>query len=76
VTALAEPAGRDHPITVDLFRMNTMARFKQAPGTPPLLPAPPWLVGAMIGVTIMTMAGTAMSLGAGLALSRTGAGTK
>jgi len=33
-------------------------------------------MGALIGMTIMTMAGTAMSLGAGLALSRPPASAK
>jgi hypothetical protein len=49
-----------------------MMRSKQPPGMPPAPPVPPWIVGAVIGVTILTMATTAMSLGAGLALSRGG----
>ena len=49
-----------------------MVRYKQPPGTPPSTPTPSWLVGAMIGMTILTMAGSAMSLGVGLALTRTG----
>ena len=35
------------------------------------LPAPPWLVGMAIGMTIMTIAAAAMSVGAGLAVMRT-----
>jgi hypothetical protein len=33
--------------------------------------APPWLVGMAIGMTIMTMAAAAMSIGAGLAVTQT-----
>ncbi|MGE0420384.1 MAG: hypothetical protein AB7O80_26560 [Acetobacteraceae bacterium] len=34
------------------------------------LPATPWLAGAMIGLTILTIAGGAMALGAGMAISQ------
>ena len=51
-------------------------RRKTNPGsgpTPP--PAPSWLVGAAIGLTIMSMAGSAMAFGAGLAWTQaTGTG--
>ena len=41
-----------------------------APPNPPMpILVPPWFVGAMIGMTIMTMATSAMSVGAGLALT-------
>ena len=38
-------------------------------GTPPTPPMPAWLAGAAIAMTILGMAGSAMALGAGLALS-------
>jgi hypothetical protein len=47
-----------------------MIRQKQPAGTPPSAPVPSWFMGVVIGMTIMTMAGTAMTLGAGLALSQ------
>jgi hypothetical protein len=47
-----------------------MVRHKQSPNAPLPASGPPWLVGAMIGMTIMTMAGTAMTLGAGMALTK------
>lgn len=34
------------------------------------VPAPPWLAGAAIGLAILSMAGTAMAMGAGLAMSQ------
>ena len=34
------------------------------------VPPPPWLAGAAIGLAILSMAGTAMALGAGLALGQ------
>jgi hypothetical protein len=42
-------------------------RSKDAGGQPPK-PEVPWLAGAMIGMTITTMAAGAMMLGAGMAL--------
>lgn len=46
-----------------------MPRYKQSagPSFPP--PGPPWLAGALIGMTILTMAGSAITVGAGLALA-------
>jgi hypothetical protein len=38
------------------------------------VPAAPWLMGAVIGMTIMTMASTAMTMGAGLALTKASGG--
>ena len=46
-----------------------MRRGRNSGGTPGPVPAPPWLVGAMIGMTIMTMATGAIAAGAGMALS-------
>lgn len=42
-----------------------------ASAVPPSPPVPPWLAGAAIGLAILGMAGSAMALGAGLALSQT-----
>ena len=33
-------------------------------------PSPPWLAAAVIGLTIQTMAGSAVMLGAGMALGK------
>ncbi len=50
-----------------------MRRNKEA-GGPPNQPGTPWLAGATIGLTIMTMAaGAMMVLGAGMALGPGGA---
>ncbi len=46
-----------------------MRRNKEA-GGPPNPPGTPWLAGATIGLTIMTMAAGAMMLGAGMALGQ------
>ena len=46
-----------------------MRRNKEA-GGPPNQPGTPWLAGAMIGMTIMTMAAGAMMVGAGMALGQ------
>ncbi len=49
-----------------------MMHRKTNPGggpTPP--PAPPWLAGAAIGLTLLGMAGGAIAFGAGLAWSQT-----
>jgi hypothetical protein len=40
-----------------------------AGGAPGAKPAPPWLTGAAIGLTILGMAGGAIAFGAGMALS-------
>jgi hypothetical protein len=40
------------------------------PSCPPFpILGSPWLAGALIGMTIMTMVGSAISMGAGLALA-------
>jgi len=39
-------------------------------GGPGAKPAPPWLAGAAIGLTLLGMASGAMALGAGMALSQ------
>ena len=44
-----------------------MRRSKESGGQPPK-PEVPWLAGAMIGMTITTMAAGAMMWGAGMAL--------
>jgi hypothetical protein len=44
-----------------------MHRSKESGGQPPK-PDIPWLAGAMIGMTITTMAASAMMLGVGMAL--------
>jgi hypothetical protein len=44
-----------------------MRRNKESSGQPPK-PEFPWLAGAMIGMTITTMAAGAMMFGAGMAL--------
>jgi hypothetical protein len=49
-----------------------MQRYKGLLGNPLSGPGTPWLVGAMIGLTIMTMASGAMTLGASLALGKAG----
>jgi len=46
---------------------DPMRRGRTSGGTPGPVPAPPWLVGAMIGMTILTMATGAMAAGAGMA---------
>jgi hypothetical protein len=51
----------------DRSRPTMMRRSKDAGGQPPK-PEVPWLAGAMIGMTITTMAAGAMMLGAGMAL--------
>ncbi len=48
-----------------------MHRKTNPGGGPPPLPAPPWLAGAAIGLTILGMASSAIAFGAGLALSQT-----
>lgn len=45
-----------------------MRRSKE--GGPPRQPETPWLAGAVIGLTITTLAAGAMMLGAGLALGQ------
>lgn len=46
-------------------------RAKTTDGSGPKPPnPPPWLAGATIGLAILGMAGTAMAMGAGLALSQ------
>lgn len=47
-----------------------MHRHKNSAGGPTPLPAPPWLAGMAIGLTILGMASSAMALGAGLALTQ------
>jgi hypothetical protein len=42
-----------------------------AGGAPGSKPAPPWLAGAAIGLTLLGMAGSAIVFGAGMALSGT-----
>jgi hypothetical protein len=49
-----------------------MQRFKDTAGGPTQRPVPPWFAGAAIGLAILGMAGGAMALGTGLALSKTG----
>jgi hypothetical protein len=46
-----------------------MMRRSKEGGAPPQ-PAAPWLAGAMIGITITTLAAGAMMLGAGMALGQ------
>jgi len=46
-----------------------MHRSKEAGGPPPR-PEPPWLAGAMIGLSIATMATGAIMLGAGMAIGQ------
>jgi hypothetical protein len=48
----------------------TRMRAKNSGGGPPQPAPPPWLAGAAIGLTILGLAGTAMALGAGMALSQ------
>jgi hypothetical protein len=43
--------------------MMTMQRFRSSADQPNGPPAPPWLAGAAIGLTILTMAAGAMTLG-------------
>jgi hypothetical protein len=43
-------------------------RSKETTG--PRKPAPPWLAGAMIGLTISTLATSAIMFGAGLAIGQ------
>jgi hypothetical protein len=45
-----------------------MRRSKETSG--PRRPAPPWLAGAMIGLTISTLATSAIMLGTGLAIGQ------
>lgn len=46
-------------------------RAKSAGGSLPIPPpTPPWLAGAAISLAILGMAGSAMALGAGLALNQ------
>ena len=45
-----------------------MRRFKE--GSPPRRPETPWLAAAMLGLTISTLAGGAIMLGAGLAIGQ------
>jgi hypothetical protein len=47
-----------------------MQRFRGAADQPNGPPAPPWLAGAAIGLTILTMAAGAMTLGTTLALGQ------
>ena len=47
-----------------------MPRPKTSGGGPVPLPTPPWLAGAAIGLAILGMAGGAMALGTGLALTK------
>jgi hypothetical protein len=49
-------------------RRTTVHRSKEA--DPPRRPEPSWLVGAMIGMTISTLAAGAIMLGAGLAVGQ------
>ena len=46
-----------------------MRRSKESGGPPPR-PEPPWLAGAMIGLGIVTMATSAIMLGAGMAIGQ------
>jgi hypothetical protein len=39
-------------------------------GGPRSVPTPPWLAGAAIGLAILSMAGSAVAIGAGLAVSQ------
>jgi hypothetical protein len=47
-----------------------MIRRSKESGGPPAKPGVPWLAGAMIGLTISTLATGAMMLGVGMALGQ------
>ena len=47
-----------------------MMRRSKETGGPPNRPEPSWLAGAMIGMTISTLAAGAMMLGVGMALGQ------
>ncbi len=47
-----------------------MIRRNKETGGPPSKPEVPWLAGAMIGLTIATLATGAMMFGAGIALGQ------
>jgi hypothetical protein len=51
--------------------IDAMSRARHSSGSSAPTPAAPWLVGAMIGMTILTMATSAMTVGAGLAIGST-----
>jgi hypothetical protein len=54
---------------VDGSRLTMMRRSKEAAG-PRRPETPSWLAGAMIGLTISTLATSAIMLGAGLAMGQ------
>ncbi len=47
-----------------------MMRRSKESGGPPHRPDPPWLAGAMIGLSIATLATSAIMLGAGMAIGQ------
>jgi hypothetical protein len=46
-----------------------MQRHRLPAGSPPPPPMPSWIMGALIGMTIMTIATGAIGVGAGIALT-------